>query len=234
MQKKTTKKKLSAKSARRRARKDRFAFQTAARPEPTPKNVDPTSADTLIGKIAEYDIGQLIGIWSNAVERLGDPKKPEWHDRAQRALEAINAELERRTQAALDDPYFKWPSTDAPGGNGDLANIDALSEGLLGFFGYHVGRTNGLADGKRRRLLREIFLAAVPPVFPRDYLESCGKPESSARLRKMAHIIASLARNFKRRQSEKFDDAIADWEQDLNYLYETYYVGKFKFDWPEM
>jgi hypothetical protein len=29
------------------------------------------------------------------------------------------------------------------------------------------------------------------------------------------------------------DHAIAEWEEDLKYLKDTYYTGRFRFDWPE-
>jgi hypothetical protein len=78
----------------------------------------------------------------------------------------------------------------------------------------------------------QIFVSHLPPVFPADYLQGWGQPGSALRLQKMAESIAAFARNAKRNESVDLADAITDWEDDLQYLYETYYVGHFHFAWP--
>ena len=59
-----------------------------------------------------------------------------------------------------------------------------------------------------------------------------GMPYSPKRLQKMANSIASFARNAKRRHDTKMDNAISEWETDLRFLYEKFYVGRFGFGWP--
>lgn len=54
------------------------------------------------------------------------------------------------------------------------------------------------------------------------------------RLKKMAESIAAFARNAKRKRTSVLDDAVVDWEADLRFLFETYYVGKFRFEWPSI
>jgi hypothetical protein len=48
----------------------------------------------------------------------------------------------------------------------------------------------------------------------------------------MAESIASFARSAKRRDADTLAHAIGDWENDLQHLYHTYYVGRFGFAWP--
>jgi hypothetical protein len=57
-------------------------------------------------------------------------------------------------------------------------------------------------------------------------------PSTARRLQKLANTLASLARNAKRRRTASLDRAIHEWEQDLGFLYEKYYVGLFGFGWP--
>lgn len=63
-------------------------------------------------------------------------------------------------------------------------------------------------------------------------MDQWGQPESADRLRKMAEAIAAFARNLKRREDDRMQQAIDSWEGDLDYLFETYYVGHFRFAWP--
>jgi hypothetical protein len=97
---------------------------------------------------------------------------------------------------------------------------------------YRVGSTNGASTRIRRALLAEIFTGHLPPVFPSDYLNEWGQPGTAARLQKMAETIAAFTRNAKRKRTVGMGDAIRDWEDDLRFLYESYYVRHFHFAWP--
>ena len=63
-------------------------------------------------------------------------------------------------------------------------------------------------------------------------MQGFGTPKTPQRLNKMADFLSAEARNFKRKQSMNYSKAIADYEQDLDYLYNKYYVDKFNFAWP--
>jgi hypothetical protein len=102
---------------------------------------------------------------------------------------------------------------------------------MLSYLDYRVGR-NGEVGSMRHGILGRVFEGPLPPVFPPDYMSSWGAPKSAARLRKLAESIAAFTRNAKRRRDFKMDDAIADWESDLSFLYEHYYLGRFSFAWP--
>ena len=52
----------------------------------------------------------------------------------------------------------------------------------------------------------------------------------------MAKTLASLCRQFKRNDASGWADytcAIEEYEDDLDWLYHTYYKGRFDFPWPE-
>ncbi len=108
----------------------------------------------------------------------------------------------------------------------------SVSDGMLSYLDYRVGRQNGEVASIRQRILSRVFEGRLPPVFPTDYMSSWGAPKSAARLRKIAESIAAFTRNAKRRRDYKMDDAISDWESDLGFLYDRYYIGHFSFGWP--
>lgn len=171
----------------------------------------------------------LAGAWRNAL-RLSEGKQ---NGAAIRAVKAIEREWKRRGAAGVDpDDYFAWPTTDAPGGNGQLSLEANLKEGMLKYLEYQVGRTNGQSPAVRRAILRRVFEGVLPPVFPPTYMAEWSEPGSATRLKKLAETIAAMARLFKRRHDSRFDDAISDWEADLRFLYDEFYVGRFKFAWP--
>jgi hypothetical protein len=173
---------------------------------------------------------ELVTMWKNAVKLLADPLKKRDHSKAKHVIDEITREWEARAKS--ETGYFKWPTTEAKGGNGKLAIFDAEKEGMLSFLEYRVGRTKGEAQGVRRIILRRIFEGSLPPVFNKAYMAEWGANGSPERLHKMAVSIAAFARNFKRRKSSAYDDAIKDWEGDLADLRLNFYVGKFGFGWP--
>ena len=86
--------------------------------------------------------------------------------------------------------------------------------------------------GVRRQILDACLSGELPPLNGLQYLRDWGGPGSSGRLKKLAHELASFARNAKRKRSANLSAAIDDWEADLSYLYMTYYVRRFRFAWP--
>jgi hypothetical protein len=126
---------------------------------------------------------------------------------------------------------FDWPTTMVHGGGGSELAIDALKQGFLKYLGYKVGMW-GATEEERRRLLKKAYNARqLPLVFPRRYRNEWGRPRSSVRLPKMAESIATFCKNAKRRRYG-MAIAIAEWENDLEWLRLTYHEGRYQFEWP--
>jgi hypothetical protein len=146
-------------------------------------------------------------------------------------LEAIEKERNRRGPEAFsplpNGEFFRWPSTLAEQGNGYL-DFEADAFGVLAQTGYRVGRTRGEPEAVRRRTLARLFQDEIA------YVSSAGEWGShggARRLKKLAYTIAALTRNAKRR-GPQMAQAVAEWEADLEYLHDCFYVGKFDFPWP--
>ena len=67
--------------------------------------------------------------------------------------------------------------------------------------------------------------------LPADYLEEWGQPQTGNRLQKLANTLASLTRMQKRKQRPS-DQAIEQWQADLEFLRTSFYVGRYDFKWP--
>ena len=112
-------------------------------------------------------------------------------------------------------------------------NFERKEVSYLKLLGYTVGKTDGLPVSARRLILDRCFSGQLPPFEGAAELKQWATPKSAARLRKIAYHIAGLAKNFKKMPSVGYDVAIADWEDDLKYLHDKYYVDLFCFSWPE-
>ncbi|WP_443479031.1 hypothetical protein ACLIMP_26115 (plasmid) [Novosphingobium aerophilum] len=152
---------------------------------------------------------------------------------ARSRLEAIEFEWERRRGLMPDQPeYFAWPTTEVTGGVSAVGKVQWQPIGILAYLGYHVGKSSDLTEVQRQRLLAHIYGMRLPPVNDLAYMLAWDRPATASRLRKLADTLAALIRNAKRRQSIKLDAAIYDWERDLTYLKEEFYVGRYDFSWP--
>ncbi|MCV0394349.1 MAG: hypothetical protein K5872_13460 [Rhizobiaceae bacterium] len=178
-------------------------------------------------------MSEIMRLWRNAIEIQAGRQGGATSSDAGQVIKALHKEWERRRRRPPSpDEYFRWPDTNAEIGSGSLSTGGWLKEGLLRFMGYQVGSTNGVATPVRRRMLEGIFEGGLPPVFEPAYLEKWGGPESPMRLQQMAETIAAFVRNAKRRLHPNYMTAIRDWESDLTFLYEQYYVDRFHFAWP--
>jgi len=136
-----------------------------------------------------------------------------------------------RNQAENTDVFewFKWPTTVALMGDGTLDASGWYALGLFKSVGYHVGNDGEHVD-VRRYILDCVFHNELPRVNSDEYMSEFAAPQSSQRLRKMANVLASSAVKLKARMHADCSQAIDDYEADLEYLYDEYYVGVFHFD----
>jgi len=128
---------------------------------------------------------------------------------------------------------FPWPSAAAFPGAGSLTDPDWPDVGMLGHMGYSVGRS-GESLQRRRKILQEVFeRERLPRVKSPEYVADWGDSMSAVRLHKIAEELASFARLRKRRRdSHNSAEAITDWEDDLKWLKDKFYTGRFRFQWP--
>lgn len=142
------------------------------------------------------------------------------------ALEMIRAEMEGR-----------WPGTDplpSPGsGTGD--GEYGPDESPLSRLGYSTGKT-GKGRSERRKILRRAYRMALgdfPGDYPEEYIQEWGPAESGKRLKRIADHLAANCRNFKSNRGGDYSTAIDQWEQDLKWLKQRYYVSTtYGFRWP--
>jgi hypothetical protein len=127
--------------------------------------------------------------------------------------------------------WFAWPTTVAPPSVRKLRGVSWRQDGMLSFLGYHVGKTLPTPEDIRQYILEYAFECNLPPLNDLNYYLEWGEPRTAQRLKKLADTLAALTRNAKRHDPEIYTKAINDWERDLGFLRERYYVG-FYFGWP--
>lgn len=128
--------------------------------------------------------------------------------------------------------WFPWPTTTSPKGIGRLRRIEAPTDGMLSSLGYHVGETQPTRQQVRLCILDYAFECHLPPLGSPDYYSQWGFPQTTQRLKKLANTLAALTRNAKRHDTPSYAKAIHEWENDLLFLYEKYYIRRFSFEWP--
>jgi DNA-binding protein HU-beta len=144
--------------------------------------------------------------------------------------------FQRPAQNGASDPNtplgWPWPITVPPEGSGAKADL-FFSNKYSGLWlcGYRVGKTSSLNDSERRRFLDHFFRNFLPEIVSRYHTDSYGQPGTEKRLQKMANVMAANCRNFKKNDVVKYEVAIADYEQDLAYLKQSYYRAG-SFPWP--
>lgn len=132
----------------------------------------------------------------------------------------------------LQEWGFRWPETTIvpSDGTGDFDEHDWPDVGLLKHMGYKVG-ANAASRWERQRILRDVFTSTLPNVQDIEYMQEWGSPKSKERLLKMANSISSFARNEKRKKRSS-SESIGHWEEDLEWLKDEFYHGRFTFTWP--
>jgi hypothetical protein len=125
--------------------------------------------------------------------------------------------------SAEESQSFKWPTTAVIGDSASALRLDHFDyeKGLLKFMGYAVGQKGAYRD-RRQQVLDYVFNERIPQVQSNEYMAEWGAPKSVERLKKLTNSLSTFARNARRRRSSDMDLAIAEWEEDLRYLKETY------------
>jgi hypothetical protein len=187
--------------------------------------------------VSTMNANRLQAMYLNATKTLRDQPSAEKCEEATKVIGIIVAEYSERRQARAQprpadaSEGFAWPTTQVRGSRRGADYFDDLGQGMLSYFDYRVGN-HGLSSGARQQILAAIFEQELPPVLDPDVMDSWGEPGTPERLRRMARSLAFLTRSAKLREEMDYGAAITDWEDDLDYLYDTYYVDRFDFAWP--
>lgn len=187
------------------------------------------SASRAIEGLENQPIPETIALWRSAL-RMSECEDAKNREEAKKVIVAIENDWARRSR--LVTGYFQWPSTEVAGGDGNLDGRRWEDQGFLKFIGYNVGFSADLGPVDRQLILSRSFEGTIPPFSSMEYILEWGDPKTGVRLRKIANVISSLTRSAKRRRFADMSRAISDWESDLLFLYERFYVAKFGFGWP--
>jgi hypothetical protein len=191
------------------------------------------SVPKLVEGLPRCSIAELLAMYRKCTKKMAGHRPAEISPLVLVLHKAILNEWDRRLALLSSaEGYFQWPSTDAPLGDGGLPAIAWRSVGMLSALGYHVGTTEGIPEDERRFILDQLFQIALPPLNDMAYMIEWGTAQTAVRLKKLAETIAALTRNAKRRRSRDLQVACEEWEADLEYLYTTCYIGRFRFVWP--
>jgi hypothetical protein len=133
---------------------------------------------------------------------------------------------------------LRWPETAVARQNQAFGGrlFECGEEGMLSFFGYHVGVSAGIIMSVRRDILDYIYKGSLPLVSNETYTQSWGPPESSQRLKKLSQTLAHLARNALGQQNPNYETAVSEWEADLRYIksmyFRPYLNPEHNWEWP--
>lgn len=187
-----------------------------------------------IARLPDHTDAELVTIWLRFARYISGIRAAERARRDTGFLAALEAEWDRRKVTAEgDEVYFRWPSTLVSEVTGNSAVSGGWpTTGMLDAFDYHVGKTHSIPSSARRYILCFLFEERLPLVYDTAYTAEWGRPATSGRLQKLADTIAALVRNAKRNIGRDYAQAVAEWEDDLSFLWSTYYVGHFRFGWP--
>lgn len=184
-----------------------------------------------IANLPSLDDEHLLQVWIRFARYYGRIRDAERSRRDRTFNTALYEEWHRRKGVATADGSFHWPSTVAVTGDGTMDGGFWPPKGMLDAIGYKVGR-DGLDHAVRERLLDYLMTERLPPVASPVYVREWAEANTPRRLQKLAETLAALTRNAKRNQARDFAKAVAEWENDLTYLYDRYYVGRCGFGWP--
>ncbi|MCY2991054.1 MAG: hypothetical protein NTY19_24725 [Planctomycetota bacterium] len=112
-----------------------------------------------------------------------------------------------------------------------LAEVNWLEVSPMHVLGYCVGKT-GQPTEERHQILKRAYTGRLPIIGPVEYMTEWGVEGSSQRLRKIADSIAAHCRNRKQKRTNTSDDAIRDWEADLDWLKAEFYHELRWIGWP--
>tara|TARA_Y100000817_G_C16810398_1_gene523997 strand:- start:208 stop:1200 length:993 start_codon:yes stop_codon:yes gene_type:complete len=139
------------------------------------------------------------------------------------------------------DTEWAWPPNlnyDAvPNPNANPNSTDWKQESVLKIHGYTVGKSrDAWHKDKRQRLLDDVMRKQLPSYVTDLFGDEYGEPMTAKRLQKLAWLLHHNAQRFlQQRNSERYAVAIEDYEEDLEFLFQTFYEEEeLKFQSPHL
>jgi hypothetical protein len=93
---------------------------------------------------------------------------------------------------------------------------DWQEESPLVLMGYRVGKTKGLKESERRKILRKAFEDHIPNAYELDYMADWGTPRTRARYDRIVEHLAFMANS--RSGQKNMDIAVSHWQSDLDWF----------------
>ena len=150
--------------------------------------------------------------------------------RCEVAMQALQAEFDA-WQKKYPPKQFPWPRLAGGAGTGSV-EFAMADQSPLSILGYRVGKTSGLSEKQRRRILDYAFANPLPPIESPAYMAEWGPPRTPNRLRRMAEHLAQIYKMFRSKSPTQYAVALSHWRDDLAYLKRTYYERRFGWSWP--
>ena len=131
-------------------------------------------------------------------------------------------------------PSWNWPVINDAPSEGIFNDGGFRAFSILKMFGYTVGKSAGWNPVKRQEFLSDFMELALPVSALEIFGSEYGNPMSTTRLRGVANLLANNCGLRMRSNPDRYQHAIEDWKDDLEFLKKKYYEGHgLKFHpWP--
>jgi len=155
-------------------------------------------AENFKEKIKNWSLEQLSN--SFQVFQKKEPKNDEELQKQKDRIKAVQSEWESRKKGESPEYY------------------SMVANGLLSVMGYKVG-IEGLKPEARRSILAAVIEGPIPLVGRPEYMDRWGKDNSSERVRMVTGSLYAFSQN---RDPVTHQQAIKDWEEDLEWVKKNY------------
>lgn len=198
--------------------------------------VEQLVTDVWVGE-QHYPVETFIKLLRNNHFRRPQIPEPSASASRQKPASVQSSSVPKVEPAPVADPSLEYHDTRRERDRAVRKAGDAVNwrqEGILSLSGYHVGKTNGVKEAVRRRILNALFLVDdLEDVADFDYALQWGAPGSDKRFRKIHDSLSAFKANAEGRHGKHLDMswAINDWSRDLAYLDETLRPMIHKWGW---
>lgn len=94
-------------------------------------------------------------------------------------------------------------------------SLGRVKIGVMRFFGYHVGETNGKKENFRRQVIIRVITGDIPSFANKEYIAWWGKKCSARRVQAVKDFLIDKISSPQHKNHER---AIKEWKEDLEWL----------------